>query len=273
MPKDLIFEHLSPGVGIGSAVPQNWLSIRHFPIMVFVGMTGVGKSTLTRALSENGLDFTLLPNRRALTERLILEPMLKKEGKIAYPHCRIQRLKYTRLYREAFPGGMGHILSSLSLNPQVVKSLLVFDSLRGENEVRYAAKALNKAQFIFLTAPNLVRLQRLLGRRDPFDKIGQAASPVTEDLTSFASLGLPEAAAYFTPQEETELFNGVKTQAISSTDLRDKLKIFLEESRHYQSLDRPSLLAALGIGDRALIIDTTLPAHQSAQTILAQLPR
>uniref|UniRef100_A0ACD5H0K0 Uncharacterized protein n=1 Tax=Desertifilum tharense IPPAS B-1220 TaxID=1781255 RepID=A0ACD5H0K0_9CYAN len=65
----------------------------------------------------------------------------------------------------------------------------------------------------------------------------------------------------------------MKTQAISSTDLRDKLKIFLEESRHYQSLDRPSLLAALGIGDRALIIDTTLPAHQSAQTILAQLPR
>ncbi|WP_158680520.1 hypothetical protein [Nostoc sp. 'Lobaria pulmonaria (5183) cyanobiont'] len=64
------------------------------------------------------------------------------QEKLMQPHCRIKRLTYTRLYPEYFPGGRGHILALLHINPQQVNSMLAFDSLRGENEVRYAAKVL-----------------------------------------------------------------------------------------------------------------------------------
>ncbi len=274
--QNLFFEHLSPGVGVGFPIPKDWLPIANFPLVIIVGMTGVGKSTITKALAEEGLEFTLLPNRRALTERLIITPMLKMEEKLVQPHCRIRRLNYTRLYREYFPGGMGHILASLHIDPQQVNSMLVFDSLRGENEVRYAATALKNAKFVMLTAPNTVRLERLLKRHDPFDQIANQELEdnrqiIPEALINFASLGVPEASAYFTLEEEQKILELVKKRVVTSTDLQDKLKIFVEESQNYDSVPTKEILGVMGASDRSLIIDTTGSPQQSAKAIISRL--
>ncbi|MHC5744843.1 MAG: AAA family ATPase [Nostoc sp.] len=273
---NLFFEQLSPVVGVGFPVPKDWLPITSFPLLIIVGMTGVGKSTITKALVEEGLDFTLLPNRRILTERIIIAPMLKIQEKLVQPHCRIKRLTYTRLYREYFPGGMGHILASLHLNPQEVNSMLVFDSLRGENEVRYAARALKNAKFVMLTAPNTVRLERLLKRHDSFDWIASQElddnrQTVPEALTNFASLGVPEASAYFTAKEEQEILELVKKQVVTGVQLRDKLKIFVEESQNYDSVPTKQVLEAMDTSDRSLIIDTIDSPQELAKAIISRL--
>ncbi|MEH2061093.1 MAG: AAA family ATPase [Nostoc sp.] len=276
--QNLFFEHLSPGVGVGFPVPKDWLPIKTFPLLIIVGMTGVGKSTIIKAMAEEGLNFTLLPNRRALTERLIIAPMLKMEEKVVQPHCRIQRLTYARLYREYFPGGMGHILASLHVNPQEVNSMLVFDSLRGVNEVLYAAKALENAKFIMLTAPNMLRLERLLKRDDPFDQIANQnlehnRQIFPEALTNFASLGIPEASNYFTPKEEQEILELVNKRVVTDVELRDKLKIFVEESQNYDSVATKQILEAMHTSDRSLIIETTASPQQSAKAIISRIDK
>ncbi|MBE8965439.1 AAA family ATPase [Nostocales cyanobacterium LEGE 12452] len=273
---NLFFEHLSPGVGVGFPVPKDWLPITSFPLLIIVGMTGVGKSTITKALAEEGLDFTLLPNRRVLTERVIIAPMLKIQEKLVQPHCRIKRLAYTRLYREYFPGGMGHILASLHVNPEQVNSMLVFDGLRGENEVRYAATALKNSKFAMLTAPNMVRIERLLKRHDSFDYIANQELEnnrqiVPEILTNFASLGVPEASAYFTPKEEQEILEIAKKRVVTDVELREKLKIFVEESQNYDPVPTEQILKAMDTSDRSLIINTITSPQESAKAIISQL--
>ena len=273
---NLFFEHLNPGVGVGFPVPKGWLPITSFPLLIIVGMTGVGKSTITKVLAEEGLDFTLLPNRRVLTERVIIAPMLKMQEKLVQPHCRIKRLTYTRLYREYFPGGMGHILASLHVNPEQVNSMLVFDGLRGENEVRYAATALKNAKFAMLNAPNMVRIERLLKRHDSFDQIANQELEdnrqiVPETLTNFASLGVPEASAYFTPKEEQEILEIAKKRVVTNVELREKLKIFVEESQNYDPVPTKQILEAMNTSDRSLIIDTIASPQESAKAIISRL--
>ncbi|MGV0106269.1 ATPase [Nostoc sp. DSM 114160] len=274
--QNLFFEHLSLGVGVGFPVPKDWLPITSFPLLIIVGMTGVGKSTIAKALAEEGLDFTLLPNRRVLTERVIIAPMLKMQEKLMQPHCRIKRLTYTRLYREHFPGGMGHILASLHINPQQVNSMLVFDSLRGENEIRYAAKALKNAKFVMLTVPNTVRLERLIKRHDSFDRIANQELDdrmqiIPEVLSNFASLGVPEASAYFTPKEEQQILELVYKQVVTGLELQEKLKIFVEESQNYDSVSTKQILEAMDTSDRSLIIDTIASPQESAKAIISRL--
>jgi hypothetical protein len=274
--QNLFFEHLSLGVGVGFPVPKDWLPITSFPLLIIVGMTGVGKSTIAKALAEEGLDFTLLPNRRVLTERVIIAPMLKMQEKLMQPHCRIKRLTYTRLYREHFPGGMGHILASLHINPQQVNSMLVFDSLRGENEIRYAAKALKNAKFVMLTVPNTVRLERLIKRHDSFDRIANQELDdrmqiIPKVLSNFASLGVPEASAYFTPKEEQQILELVSKQVVTSLELQEKLKIFVEESQNYDSVSTKQILETMDTSDRSLIIDTIASPQESAKAIISRL--
>jgi Mrp family chromosome partitioning ATPase len=53
---------LAPRIGIGFSVSQGWLPLVDHPLLILVGLTGVGKSTVTVALSHAGVDFSLLPN-------------------------------------------------------------------------------------------------------------------------------------------------------------------------------------------------------------------
>ena len=151
-------------------------ALTDLPMIIIVGLTGVGKSTTLDLLAQ-AIQFTLLPNRRQITDDLMISYLQQTEGQPVQPVTdRLLRFEYTARYRQKFPGGMAHALTQLTLNPQNLSQPLLFDGLRGINEIAYAAKHLPFSRFIMLDAPDLVRLQRLLNRADAFDQVGDAGS-------------------------------------------------------------------------------------------------
>ncbi len=272
-----MFESLERGIGVGFPVPDGWQSISTQPLLIIVGTTGVGKSTTIATLIDQGLNFTLLPNRRTLSDKLVISTLLKTDELEVPISCRIKRLNYARRYREKFPGGMAHILTQLYVDPEQVASLLVFDGLRGENEVCYAANMLAKAKFVVLDTIDSVRFQRLLNRHNIFDQIAkselekQNLEIALEGITSFTALGVPEASNFFTIAEEQNLLALIKKGVLSVAEMHDKLKIFVEERRNYDPVTTRLTLQAIA-PERTLVIDTTtLTPKQVAQKIISSL--
>lgn len=266
-----IFQEVYSGISIGAPLPQGWVSIRNEPLLIIVGLTGVGKSTITNTLSQAGLNFTLLPNRRTLTTELIIPNIAATNGQNVQTICRIERLKYTRQYQRHFPGGMGYLLTQLGVNPSEISYPLIFDGLRGENEVTYAANTFKTAKFLVLDAPISVRLKRLLIRNDSFDKIANNKMTEAEGLMSFANLGIPEASRLFSFDEEQEILDLVRKGIYSSMDVCERLKILLEEGINYDPVATKFALEAIA-PERTLVIDTTIyTPQQIAQKVIADL--
>lgn len=269
-PATLPYTELAPGVAVGSPAPAGWRALADCPLLIVVGVTGVGKSTTLGALTRQGFAHTLLPNRRDLTDRLMIAMLQAEDGDpIAPVTDRQQRFAYTRRYRQRHSGGMSHALTQLWVEPRQAAGWLIFDGLRGENEVTHAAALLPHAYFVALHAPDGVRVRRLLGRNDTFDQI--AAAPLTGAQSGpggFAALGLPEAEAILSAAEAAGLWALVAQGAISAGDLRAKLQIVLEERRNY---DPQATIAALlnEAAARTLVIDTSQvkPERVAAQII------
>ncbi|NEO40897.1 MAG: AAA family ATPase [Moorea sp. SIOASIH] len=254
---------LIPGLGHGFSEVDGWLPLVEQPLLILVGLTGVGKSTLVNALSDQGLNFTLLPNRRTLTDQFIIPTVMEIDGVAQEKDitCRVTRFQYTRRYKQLFPAGMVQVLSQLQIDPSQLTFPLLFDGLRGEQELKYATTMLPKAQFVVLEAPNRVRFERLLTRQDSFDSIGKF-SPVNyntneNQISSFAQLGVPEAINLFSPQETTDILTQLNQGYYSLTDLCDRLKIIVEEQKNYDPLAARVFLETLS-GSRTLFIDTTV---------------
>jgi hypothetical protein len=268
----LPFEQLAPGFGVGQPAPAGWRSLATAPLLILVGVTGVGKSTLLENLAQRGPAFYRLPDRRELTDRLIIATMQAADGRPVAPVTdRKARFEYTRRYRERFAGGMAHALAQLLVDPAATGSYLLFDGLRGANEVAHAATCLPLARFAMLDAPDWVRVQRLLNRRDNFDHIAgptnahDHSAEVAADLTA---LGVEEAATLFTPAEAQSLLDWAGRGEVDRDDLRAKLQIVLEERRSY---DPAATLAALQTHapDRTLYLDTVALSPQAvAETLL-----
>ncbi len=199
---DETFSEFAPGIGSGAQRPADWYSIADLPLTILIGVTGVGKSTTLNALAEI-FEFTLLPNRRTLTDHMIIAPMQLAAGEPISPVTdRSRRFDYTRRYREANPGGMAHALAGTSIDPEKHPGLILFDGLRGVNEVKYAIEALPLARFVVLIAPDVVRVQRLLGRNDAFDQIeleslGQGTSDWRTDKLHRSGFGRSKQGLQF----------------------------------------------------------------------------
>jgi hypothetical protein len=191
------FTPLAPALAMGTAPSARWQPLSKQPLLILVGVTGVGKSTIEAALLARRPALQPLPNRRRLTDWLIIGALQQADGATISPVVdRAERFDYTRRYRALYPGGMAHALSTLLVDTTQATQLLLFDGLRGENEIKFAAKLLPQAHFVMLDAPDLVRVQRLLRRQDAFDRLTQPAVaefPVLEDL--------------FTPAEAAPLRN------------------------------------------------------------------
>src|SRR5215203_3654041 len=131
----LPFQTIVPSLAIGAERAEGWRSISALPLVVLVGVTGVGKSTLLDQLVQHEASYLLLPDRRDLTDQLIISAMQVADGLPIVPVTdRGQRFAYTRRYREQFEGGMAHALTQLWVNDDA-PTLLLFDGLRGANEV------------------------------------------------------------------------------------------------------------------------------------------
>lgn len=258
------FTLLQPNVGYGVAPSPAWQPLATRPLLVLVGVTGVGKSTTLTALQHASLAYHPLPDRRTLTDRLIIPTMLAASGAPPTPVTdRTQRFALTRAYRDQHPGGMGEALGKLLVDVAQTPGLLLFDGLRGENEVAYAAQTLPRARFVMLDAPDIVRVIRLMDRQDPFDVIvARASTHAVHELQRFVDLGVEGAAALFTPQEQHILADLVSMGEATADDLRKALTIVVEEQRSYDPAATRAALAA-NAPDRTLFVDTVADTPQS----------
>jgi energy-coupling factor transporter ATP-binding protein EcfA2 len=235
-------------------------------LLVLVGVTGVGKSTTLKALAEIGHSVTLLPDRRALTDDLIIATLQREDGLPPQPVTdRVQRFDYTRRYRERYPGGMAHALTQLRVAPSQTDDPLCFDGLRGAEEVRYAAAHLPLARFLVLDAPDRLRVERLLGRADSFDRIESKGSGPT---LSAGTLDLPGIDELFSAEDQHALLSLVERGEVTIEDLRAKLTIVIAERRNYDPTAAIEELQRTA-PDRTLVIDTALhrPAEVARQIV------
>ncbi|MEZ4607325.1 MAG: AAA family ATPase [Deinococcales bacterium] len=202
-------------------------------LMFIVGLTGVGKSTTFKALQAAGLDFELLPNRRDLTDKVIIPQMQKALGWAAGEvRDRVMRFELTKAYRERHPKGMAKVVKDYLDEAKPSHPLLVFDNLRGENEVGAALELFAKSYFIMLDAPEEVRLRRILGRQDSFD---QVSSQLLKD-----SENLPEV------------------EGISPEELKKALSIIQSEKENYDAVATAKVLKERCAEGQLLYLDTSL---------------
>src|SRR5689334_17612455 len=110
----LPFQLIAPHLAVGAQSTSGWRSITSYPLVILVGVTGVGKSTLVNEMAQHGSPYLLLPDRRELTDELIIAAMQVADGVPVTPVTdRGQRFVYTRRYRELYEGGMAHALTQL----------------------------------------------------------------------------------------------------------------------------------------------------------------
>ncbi|MBI3959589.1 MAG: ATPase [Chloroflexi bacterium] len=245
---------------------DGWLSVAELPLLILVGVTGVGKSTTLALLEAAAPPVRQLPDRRALADLLITKVQLDAGEALRAVTDRAERFDYTRRYREQNPGGLAQALSQLWIDPARWPQPLCFDGLRGADEVGYAAQQLPHARFAVLDAPDVVRVERLLGRGDRFDRLSTTQSP-TEGGT-LPGLDVPGAGALFTPDEQARLSALVTGGAVSAADLRAKVAIVVTERQNYDPAAAIAALQRLAPG-RTVVVDTTQCTPQEAARVIS----
>lgn len=222
-------------------------------ILFIVGQTAVGKSTSLEALFAKQSSLLLLPNRRVLTDAMIIPEMLKDSGKQGPVTDRLERFTLTAAYRQKYASGIIHALKSYLAKTSLPTEVdVVFDNIRGLTECQAALEAFPQARFVFLFAPAMVRLKRLLGRKDAFD-----TTPI--ELTS---LSLRENLAAIPGLDEVfevaELLALQKQLKLSSEELLAAVQILLTEQQHYQAEAAAHYLKARLSEKQLLYLDTSL---------------
>jgi hypothetical protein len=252
----------APLPGLSSSGHADWPVLAEQPLLVLVGVTGVGKSTALAALGS----LKVLPDRREVTDAVMIRPLA---GRAVTD--REERFAMTARYRELHPGGMAQALGTLHADPSVWGGPLVFDGLRGREEVEYAIRTFPAWRFVSLRAPDLVRVRRLLGRADRFDTAGKSAGELQGTGLLRALNDLPGAAQVFTPAERSELA-ALEAAGFTPADILAKTRIVVSERRHYDPQAARSVLAPLPAA-RHLELDTdALSPQEVAARIRTWLP-
>ncbi len=232
--------------------------------MIFLlGLTGVGKSTAVSALQQSGVPLTLLPNRRTLTDDLIIPEVQRVTGQpLGNVTDRLERFELTKRYRETYPGGVVHALVKyLEAHPQNDQKTL-FDNLRGLDETEAAVQAFPNARFVLLNAPPLVRLVRLIGRSDTFDRV--AATRLENTLFAEQLMGLEGLETVFDPYEIARL----EARGTPETDLLKAVRIILSEAQHYDMDAATDCLRKTQSDESFLYVDTADLSPAEVQTRL-----
>lgn len=253
------FTTIAPGVGFGRTLPVGWRSLADSDLLVLVGVTGAGKSTALAALDTRGVNYALLPDRRAVTDKVIIPRY--DDGAVL---DRVRRFEITQRFTRDCPGGMAGVLSDLAADAPRRASPLVFDGLRGELEVTHAAKTLPRARFLVLTAPDPVRLMRLLGRGDAFDQVAAAMTGAGPDLD------LPDADGILSSNDIELLRSEVASGRVTADAVRSKYAIIAAERRNYDPDRAVAALMALA-PQRSAVVDTTKAGPAEVGEALARL--
>ena len=290
------FELLADGLGVGRP-PAGWVAIVDMPVLILVGVTGVGKSTAVDALRTRWGEISLLPNRRKIADLLVIPTVQGWDGDPpTVVTDRRRRFDYTGRYRQRHPGGLAHAFSRLVLQRRPAApgrgAVTIFDGLRGADEVSFAAQSLPLARFAVLNAPDVVRVERLLQRQDAFDQVSENSGgqcpvpsgqrPVPSDDTpdatrhcSSASDGgfrweeVAEGQDLFTGEEQDHLAALVSRGEVDGAELAAKIAIVAAERRNYDPHAAVEILRAAAL-DRTVVVDTTT---HSPTEVAAKLER
>ena len=233
-------------------------------LLFLLGLTGVGKSTAVEALQTGSVPLTLLPNRRTLTDDLIIPEMQRAAGQpLELVTDRLERFELTRRYRERYPGGMVSALRQyLEAQPYSDQKTLLFDNVRGLEETKAAVQTFPEARFISLDAPPIVRLLRLVGRRDSFDQV--AATRLENTTFAEQLLTLNGLENVFDPYELARL----EARGVPEPDLLKAVQIILGEAQHYDMAAAASYLRETQPAESFLQLDT---ADLSPDEVQAQI--
>ena len=270
------FRYITPYLGIGDPAPHGWRPLAEMPMLVVVGLTSVGKSSAISALAAHGVAYSSLPDRRDLVSALIITQMQIEAGEPVRELNRFERYPILRRFNQHYYGGLAYGLARCWVDPTQLKPQLILNGLRGEAEIVVGVEAFPRATFLSLDAPDIVRLTRMFARHDPHDIIDRVAplwvgrsaqTALTPGEKSFAALGVPDAAEIFDPTQESELFGLVQRGTVSLTELRDKLRIFVEERRTYDPVATRAALARLA-PQRTVFVDTTTQSPDEIARII-----
>ena len=275
------FELITPYLGYGAMPPRGWRSIVEFPLVILVGGTGSGKSVAIQQLMQRWHPgaLHLLPNRRELTDRLVVAPLQRADGQEVKALGRMEKLAYIRRYRKSYPAGLAYAFAQLWVDGRLLDGhgLLIFDGLRGEEEVRYAVDALPLARFAALDAPVFVRLCRLVERNDIYDAVSALSSrPPTQPAPNLGAeaslcerLAVADACGMFSPEEEEALLGLLNSGQVAEKDLRDRLKVLAGEHSLYDVGAAIRLLEQLAPARTQVVDTTTHNPHQVGERLLA----
>ncbi len=224
--------------------------------LVLVGLTGAGKTTTVEQLCAAVPLAAVLPDRRALTDSLILPTMTGSRTPVA---DRVERFRLTAAFRERHPGGMGEVLSWLLLPPGLPPGPVLFDGLRGAAETT-AAAAMPKARFLVLDCPPEGRLWRLCGRNDSFDRAGVGAAALDGAAAgSVQAIRSVLSETGFAPLASADALDDLARMladvGVEPATVARSAAIIVEESRHYDPESARESLLRLA-PDRTLPIDT-----------------
>ncbi len=242
----------------GEDYPSEFQALTDLPIVVIVGLTGVGKSTTLDIVKRNGILFSLLPNRREITDHVIIASLQQEDGETFHPVLdRIKRFEYTARYREKYDGGMAFALSKLIADPSKLRPLILFDGLRGLNEVQHAVEYFPNARFIVLDASDMIRLTRLLKRDDAFDTTAVNTTSLAGQNLIAAFMDIPNIEAVFDEEQLRQLARVARAAGLSSEDLVKKARIIVEERRNYDPDTARVFLMRHQKSNPVLVIDTS----------------
>jgi predicted ATPase len=245
---------------LAGALRGGWVSLTAAPLTILVGVTGVGKSTTLARLRDLGVAFSLLPDRREVADRVIIGTIQALDGKRPEPVTdRVTRLDYTARYRKLFGGGVAHALTRLVIDPARWPAPLLFDGLRGKEEVAYAVDHLPHSRFAVLHAPDEARVRRLLGRSDAFDQTAAASAAGDDALAALRAL--PGIEVIFDRAALARLAALAGEGGATVDDLVKQVAIVVAERRNYDPDEARRHLELFLPPARLLTIDTA--AHDA----------
>ena len=262
----------SAGVSVllDSEAPADWRPIAEQPIVIVVGVTGVGKSTTLEHLARRLACF-VLPDRRELADQVVIPAAQDDLGLPRAPvRDRLERFRLTAHYRERNPGGMAHALSRWRVDPQVPAGHLIFDGLRGTDEIQWAIGHFPRSRFLGLRAPEALRLARLLGRHQGFDFAetpSGALGAADRDVEGLIA-AVPGLESVVPKGELQTLLASSALEGIALDEIARKAAILVEEARNYDpSATLRTLEAELGPWRHLIVNTATMPPEEVADQV------
>lgn len=254
--------------------PVDHVPLRDRDLLILVGFTGAGKSTTLTALEGRRVLSGILPDRRELTDKVILPAMTGDPTRKVTD--RLERFALTAAFRDRHPGGMGEVLEHVGVPRTIPDGLIVFDGLRGRAEITAGCR-MPKAKFLYLETSPDIRLTRLCLRDDPFDRasVEDGPHPSRPDhserdriLDILDQFGIPQMIDAATRQSLTTRLveSGVGPEMVAQA-----AAILSDEATHYSASETLDALDRLAPG-RTVILDSGLLSPEDvADRVIASL--